>query len=160
MKELFFQLLNDYKVDVREAIILLNKKNVRSPYFFRESGKGYLDDEHKIKYEFHGFGCWIKYENGITVDFDFGVLSGNARGDGFHKGAIYQYVVDNEKNKQKYSVFNSYIVVDKIVDTLVESGEIIKDPKQTLYYRPEDFINPNPIRWIATPPKRKNEKKA
>lgn len=159
MKELFFQLLSEYKADVKEAIILLNEKNVRSPYFFREAGKGYLDDEHKIKYEFHGYGCRIEYADDTSVDFDFGFLSGNARGDGFHKGAIYRYVYENKENEQKYTVFNSYKEVEKIVDGLVESGEIIKDSKQELYYLPEDFINPNPIRWIAKPPRRKSGKR-
>lgn len=154
MKELFFLLIDEYKKDVKEAIMLLNEKNIQSPYFFKKSLKGFLDDEHKIKYEFHGFGCKVKYENGITIDFDYGVFDGLGRGDGFHKGALYDYVAHNEKNKQKYLIFNSYIEIDKMVDTLVEKGKIVKDAKQELYYLPEDFINPNPIRWISKPPKR------
>lgn len=155
MKELFFQLIHDYKEDVKKAIILLNEKNVRSPYFFRESLRGYLDDEQTIKYEFHGIGCKVKFENGEEVDFDFGfTFDGNARGDGFHKGII-NYISNNEKNREKYQVFNSYKEIDRIVDEFVETGEIIKSPMQELYYLPEDLKNPNPIRWNPRPPRRK-----
>jgi len=156
MKELFFQLINDYKEDVKKAITLLNEKNIRSPYFFRESRIGYLDDKQTIKYEFHGFGCKVNFGNGEEVDFDFGVtFDGNARGDGFHIGALYYFILYNKKNSQKYQVFSSSSKIEKIIDEFVETGEIIKGPMQELYYLPEDLKNPNPIRWNPRPPKKK-----
>lgn len=155
MKELFFQLIHDYKEDVKKAIILLNEKNIRSPYFFRKSRVGYLDDKQTIKYSFHGFGCYVDFGNGEEVDFDYGVFDGSGRVDGFHKWTLENYISGNEKNKTKYQAFNSYKDLYKMFDTMIENGEIIKDPRQELYYLPEDLKNPNPIRWNPRPPRRK-----
>lgn len=69
-------LLDIYVSRINVALQLFIKKfKVRNPCKLYWQGlvnrTGFLDNDQKIEYSFHGSGCTIEFENGDIVSFDF-----------------------------------------------------------------------------------------
>lgn len=117
------QLVKDYLEKLRLSIELLNIKSEKDKGFQIGYGQGYLDNEHKIKYAFHGYGCKIDYPE-FNIDFD--VMS-NRRCDGFQAHFVAAFLRENQyvlkyDRDELYKVFSQ--LVDKDVFRLIQDSLI------------------------------------
>ncbi len=143
MRDLFFQLIDEYKANVNTAVLKLNNKSKETPHFFDES-IGYLDENHLVSYEFHGYGCSVIFENGLFVDFDFGE---NGRCDGYKFWNLDTFIRYNLEINSKFLGYNNYEKIKNTTNIFVEKGDIIKAEDKDIFYLSEDFNNQNPIYW-------------
>lgn len=146
-------LIRDYKEIVKEGVLNLNRKQADHPSFYKEIDEngffkqsGYLDDEKKIQYKFHGpLGCLIKWADGKIVDFDLGE---EGRCDGFDLGFVKSFYDDNEEIKRKYQAI-TFEDIEEVVNALVQEGIIVHNKLDRLFYFKKDYDNLTPFKWIG-----------
>lgn len=98
-------LIKEYQKTVRAAILLLNKKYEKEPNFHevnenddKQIRQGFLDNEEKIRYKFHGVnGCIVQWAAGRYVDFNLGR---GGRADRFNLGFVHAFFEENKDINQ------------------------------------------------------------
>jgi hypothetical protein len=151
-REKIVMLIKDYKENVVEGVKCLNKKYFENPGFYQTTDDGFIErhgfieSDKKTYYEFHGIsGCYVKWQNGKSVDFNLGEAG---RCDGFDPWFVFDFYKSNTDVKLKYHD----VTIDSINDVLndlMDNGEIIEDDFNHLYYFKDDYNNPNPFRWAG-----------
>jgi hypothetical protein len=81
-------------------------------------GRGVLDSERKIVYQFHGLGCRVKFER-IVVDFDFGP---GGRHDGFDAWRLHQFA----QSWKRYRALADIDEIQRELDSMEQKGEIVR----------------------------------
>ncbi len=127
-------LINLYLDDVAYCISLFKKKYgdnyLIAPRLF-QSVKGFLDEDKKIEYFYHGIGCCVEFSDRV-VDWDFGHTGIN----GFDLWRLQWYWL-NYNNTKIRSLFSNEKELESNFKTLINSGFISQrfiDHEDYLYY--------------------------
>lgn len=149
-------LIAEYKAAVKKAVAYLNAKSEKDKGFQVQQESpghyaGYLDELRRIRYAFHGAGCYVTTDE-FKVDFDFG---GEARCDGIDTWFLFDFLRSNATVKAKYPLLTSGEQLEQLLQKLEEDQLVMRGVEgshEWTYYLVTDVHDPNPPKWKAYPP--------
>jgi hypothetical protein len=126
-KQQVVDLIHDYQAAVYQAVALLNAKSAQDKGFQRYQQSpgvwaGYLDNEQRISYYFHGAGCWIKTPV-FTVDFDYALEGGCT---GLDLWFLVDFLKRNPTIQAKYPLLTNGEQVEQALQDLVVDGVLTR----------------------------------
>ena len=136
MLQQLVELVHQYQTTVLEAASLFQKHKGIDPsklMNWKQAGlprEGFIDPEHRIKYSFHGVGCWVDLPQG-EVDWDFGH---DGRLDGFDSWRLWRFA--EERNGQ-FPLFRRKETLEEAFSQALAAGLIVapfKHHQDDLFY--------------------------
>ncbi|RRB00137.1 hypothetical protein EHT25_26295 [Larkinella rosea] len=121
---------------------------MHSKGFQAKSRTGFLDLNGKIPYFFHGKGCTITVDGGISLSIDFDV---KGRCDGFTTHILESYLYFNRSLESKFSSINDFAKIQALLKELEKDGFVLSKEYYLLgpmYVLPNDFFADQPLSWV------------
>lgn len=137
-----------YRACLAKAVHFLNERSKKEKHFHVRLKSGFLDEEHKISFSFHGIGCTIETDEfRVSIDFDeFG------RCDGFTAHIIHSFFYHNRIQEQFQSLKSLGVKeIEQLLKGLTDQGLVLKRDfllLGSMYVLPEDYHSEEPLRWI------------